>query len=1642
MKADLLFPHILIPPKRILESGLIALALSFGYCAGVAQSPRVWIQTTVEDFSAGRVENDTVTNSSGGEVRLMPFLVKTIPDTRDYSFLPDRVYNSRGEYLQYWIHNVWQDTGSGLLIQRYDSEGNAVGPVLRANDGEGPAAGSVGYMSNGYFYAAWWAGNFNTYGQLFDSNGVKVGTNQIVSVGGIDPVILTEPGDSAFRVFVRKPDYSGGAVADSTIIFYSKVDLHGMLIDTGRRIHPHNLKAFERPLLASASSDSEFILVFAATEAFWGGADDLYLQRLSIAGDQTGEIQELGDVSTLDFALAQIARDEAGRQVIIWSDNRPQAVQPPGSWNLYGQLLDREARKMGRNFSINSIKPGETGTRYACMHYHNGVFSVWWGADSLPVGPVIPYRNEWGFNYDLTGVYTSSVHDAGPLIATYDSLSFMATTPSGTSLKFQLRSGTTPAEFDTAVWRGPDGTAGSYYTVSGEAISTTHHGQRYLQWRAHFSTTLFGESPTLFGLALAYSLSSSPPPEPPALVDASPGHGIVTLQWQHSPSPAIYRYKIYRGMSPGSFDSIWTKTLSDTSLSYQDSEVVNRSTYYYAVTAEDSNYQESDYSAGVSAVPYGITIYVSASALAQGSGTIEQPYPEISRGMNRALRFDTVSVLPGIYHETVRIRPDVFLAGSGPARTSIEGGSDSGVVICRRGSGVSGFTINMISTTSTDCAIWCSNSGPLIEGNVIIKTFSTTIPENAIIATGGTTRILRNYIVGFDGGVIVSEFLSSLEMANNIIVAKLLGSALYNDAGGSIINNTLVIEGYGVAVSLYSYPPATIKNNIIIGPSTAGGQGFSLNDDPAYRRVSVSYNNVSNFHDNYYSWMLDSNNISADPGFVNRGGADFRLQSGSVCGHAGDPDALYNNRDGSRNDMGAFGGPNPIDPAIIPGFAVSFASESVSGFPGDTVLVEVTIDNASRLASAQFSLSYDSSIVRLLSIEKTILTNSMQISMDTSRTGWLGVLMTGDRNIGGGSGALVDLHFRISPSVPEGVPASPVTVESVNLRDSLSQPLLLREVKSGVIAVSPGGRGGRYVFVDWRNSSPIEDGSRRNPWKTAQRGLDHALPGDTVLLAAGTYEEPVQLRDSLELRGNGAGVTSLKLDSIDLVLSKSPVACSNVKGVCISHLTIVSPDPDVLGTVDCRASTVEIHDCRIIGSPDNSEALIAVRNGSAMEVHDTYLSGSTGIAVSNSSLDVTRTVIKSVGGAGGIFLTNSTARITNDRFYITDAYGINVVSGRGITIRNNLIRGATTVTGGILVWAGDSLSITNNTLDTRFTGMDIRSASGNVMNNIITGDGRFGVSIGASGLNSFNDVWGNTVNFSATTPGMGDLSLDPKYVDLNMEDYRLQQTSPCRDAGTPDSLFNDGDGSRSDMGLYGGGFLDTLFFNLHGAWLSMRGSTVAQGDTFILPITGATIRGTASAEVEVSFDSTHLELISASTASGTSMFALSRIEDHAGNLILKLDNEHGFSGDSADIIRLKFVPRKSVSATAVQFRRAKLYNESTAEIPVTRLSNAQVIITSVAEKKPVIPVSFELGQNYPNPFNPVTTISYTVAKAGMVSLDVYNILGQQVAILVSEYQRPHTYSAQWDASKFSSGVYFYRLRASGFLDTKKMILIR
>lgn len=89
-----------------------------------------------------------------------------------------------------------------------------------------------------------------------------------------------------------------------------------------------------------------------------------------------------------------------------------------------------------------------------------------------------------------------------------------------------------------------------------------------------------------------------------------------------------------------------------------------------------------------------------------------------------------------------------------------------------------------------------------------------------------------------------------------------------------------------------------------------------------------------------------------------------------------------------------------------------------------------------------------------------------------------------------------------------------------------------------------------------------------------------------------------------------------------------------------------------------------------------------------------------------------------------------------------------------------------------------------------------------------------------------------------------------------------------------------------------------------------------------------------------------------------------------------------------------------------------------------------------------VPGQYELHANYPNPFNPVTTFRYDLAQSGKVTLEVYNLLGQRVAQLVNGAQAPGTYEVHFDASNLTSGVYLYTLKAEGFVQSRKMTLIR
>jgi hypothetical protein len=112
----------------------------------------------------------------------------------------------------------------------------------------------------------------------------------------------------------------------------------------------------------------------------------------------------------------------------------------------------------------------------------------------------------------------------------------------------------------------------------------------------------------------------------------------------------------------------------------------------------------------------------------------------------------------------------------------------------------------------------------------------------------------------------------------------------------------------------------------------------------------------------------------------------------------------------------------------------------------------------------------------------------------------------------------------------------------------------------------------------------------------------------------------------------------------------------------------------------------------------------------------------------------------------------------------------------------------------------------------------------------------------------------------------------------------------------------------------------------------------------------------------------------------------------------------------------------------ISFKRAA-YNPNSTPIGIQQVS---------AE----IPKGFRLHQNYPNPFNPNTVITFQLSVSSFTKLFVCDILGREVTVLVNEQLKPGTYKVSWNASKNPSGIYYYKLIAGDFSESKRMIIIK
>ena len=107
---------------------------------------------------------------------------------------------------------------------------------------------------------------------------------------------------------------------------------------------------------------------------------------------------------------------------------------------------------------------------------------------------------------------------------------------------------------------------------------------------------------------------------------------------------------------------------------------------------------------------------------------------------------------------------------------------------------------------------------------------------------------------------------------------------------------------------------------------------------------------------------------------------------------------------------------------------------------------------------------------------------------------------------------------------------------------------------------------------------------------------------------------------------------------------------------------------------------------------------------------------------------------------------------------------------------------------------------------------------------------------------------------------------------------------------------------------------------------------------------------------------------------------------------------------------------------------------------VWRRSLSEIIgIQSISTETPS---KYSLSQNYPNPFNPITKIKFALQKSSNVNITVYDMIGKEIEVLVNEQLREGTYQTEWNGNSFSSGVYFYKISAGDFTETRKMLLVK
>ncbi len=1620
-----------------------------------AQKPvNQWKISTSKDFRAGTLTDLLVLEMGDGALTIQPALRVIRDRAKSTTSIWTSGYDSAGNYLIWDLSRI--DSGKAIYISKYDSSGHVIFSNRRANERplqnyEGPF---VFMKKNGKFLVTWRDYTPNNslnhyeeaiYGQLFDENGQKISSNLQISETGkleISPTIFVGPNGN-FVVLWRSYSYEEKRLR----IKYRILNEDGVFETDVRTLNTGSVNKFPiYPAGVLAPTGDIFVV--------WRGGGDfndpknIYIRRFATMDSASSPVVS---ITNNMFAPPQpskmsVAADSLGNVLVAWKD----------SHHIFACALNRELAKLTQKLVIDALPKDQyvvNGNGYffgfpGSALLKNGNFQVSW-----PVYKEVR-RNVsrccfWSkivrIKPAFKGTFISRVFDSHSDSTHYFNLFWDCSVDSAANrVQFQLRAASNLTDLQEMAWEGSHDSL--YYYKSGQAIDTLFtQNRRYIQIRAELRTRSLLNPPVLKEIVLMYSTPDTTAPAAPDSVRGEITDRGIRIRWDPSPDPDVAHYFVYKKTGADSGNKRLAKVLPPDSLVWVDTLVQRGQTYTYWVTAVDRHHNESVESRSLILFFPGRHIFVDAFIGGFEDGTDEHPFRTIEAALQKAEFGDTIRVLPGEYDESVHMKKGIALVGMGGARvTSIVAPKSENVVLFAADrSLVRGFTIRRTSSVQEFASVVEIHGDYFrFEENMVTSNLRQT--EGVVVLNSRNVRISKNVIYGVGTGLGLNNV--SGVVRNNLIFDVQKGLLTEGDDSQGelqIINNTLIAQTTGMWLRAYSQD---IQNNIVsaFGSQMYRSAGIDENAFPT-AIIKIEYNDVFGFPSNYKIHHSGGNNYSVDPHFADTTGFNYQLLPTSPCVDAGNSDPAFDDVDGSRNDLGAFGGPDPLSPSLFhPLISLSLPIISLSA--GDSCMISLQSKNLAGFSQAAFALHIPS-FVTILGIKKgALLPNDAHVAATAEGDSNVSVVISVPGGLSVGMGELLKLSLRVANNASPGASGA-LSILHPSLLDYHAQPLFLDQIHQGAVYVRQWNKGIHRIFVDV-SAGGGGNGTIERPFSSIQKALIAAESGDTIFVAAGEYEEKLHLKSGVAIQGEGALLTKIEGSALAADTLAVGVRVKNVKIVGLGFL----PQGELSSGIQLQNSQVVFDRCLFEG-----ESSIFEIYDSAIEMGRSLireLSLASAAVFTNSVLNVHDSQIQ-----GGLNLAGGEAVVKRNRFFSSD--NRDLLSLRNVTscdICNNIFYGDGNSGATALRISGHSIGkFVNNTITELQQGVVFQNIQSQwrIENNIFVHIKNSPVVASDAGFISaeYSDFWGNGGNPQNVELNVGVIDSNPYFRSVPENDFRLSDNSPCIDSGNPNPAFNDPDGSKNDMGAFGGP--EAMDPRDAAAKFSLPDSLNAKpGQAIEIPIfLENSEQRVASIAFSIRQNFGQSIPVSVEPVPKLSGFATSFDYSQPGLMKIVFSDPRGETVSPGEIAKIRVsIPKKqNLPSSLLRMNLKKVVVENdVGGLLVTensRICGVNIFVTGVNSPKNEMPLAFSLRQNYPNPFNPTTEIEFGIPRTVPVEMVVFDALGRKIRTLAHRTYTAGTHRVEWNGrdvfgNPVSSGVYFYRMKAEKRVWMKKMLLLR